>query len=73
MLFNANLAIFQLYHEIRLIFNDKVRFIQTNMRSWIFIVLAHWNNSLQIDTSPHLDTLSWLQANQPLLFLLNAA
>ena len=27
--------------------------------SWIFIVLAHWNNSLHIDMSPYLDTLSW--------------
>jgi hypothetical protein len=25
----------------------------SNMLSWIFIVLAHWNNSQQIDISPH--------------------
>jgi hypothetical protein len=36
-----------------------------------FIVLAHWNNSLRIDMSPHSDTLSWFRANQSLLFLLN--
>ena len=40
---------------------------------WIFILLAHWNNSTWVEMSPHLDTLSWFQANQSLLFLLNAA
>jgi hypothetical protein len=40
--------------------------------SWIFIVLAHWNNSPRLDMFPHSDTLSWLRANQSLLFLLNA-
>ena len=43
------------------------------MLSWIFIVLAHWNNSPWIDMSPHSDTLSWFRANQSLLFLLDAA
>ena len=38
----------------------------------LLIVLAHWNNSLQVDMSPHTDTLFWFQANQSLLFLLNA-
>ena len=42
------------------------------MLSWIFIVLAHWNNSPRIDMSPHSDTLSWFRANQSLIFLLNA-
>jgi len=41
--------------------------------SWIFIVLAHWNNSHRVDMSSHSDTLSWFRANQSLLFLLNAA
>jgi hypothetical protein len=41
--------------------------------SWIFIVLVHWNNSPQIDMSPHSDTLPWFRANQFLVFLLNAA
>jgi len=36
------------------------------------IVLDHWNNSLRIGMSPHSDTFSWFQANQTLLFLLNA-
>jgi hypothetical protein len=39
--------------------------------SWIFIVLAHWNNSPRIDMLPHSDTLSWFRMNQSLLFLLN--
>jgi hypothetical protein len=30
---------------------------ETNMLSWIFIVLAHWNNSLQVDMSLHSETL----------------
>ena len=33
---------------------------------------THWNNSPQIDMSPHSDTLSWFRNNQSLLFLLNA-
>ena len=36
-------------------------------------MLSHWNNSPQIDPSPHSDTLSWFLANQSLLFFLNAA
>ena len=40
---------------------------------WIFILLAHWNNSTWVEMSPHLDTLCWFRANQSLLFLLNAA
>ena len=43
------------------------------MLSWIFIVLAHWDNSSRIDMSPHSDILSWFWANQSLLLLLNAA
>jgi len=37
------------------------------MHSWIFIVLAHWNNSPRINMPPNLDTLSWFRANQSLL------
>jgi hypothetical protein len=43
---------------------------QPNKFSWIFIVLAHWNNSPRIDRSPHSDTLSWFRTNQSFLFLL---
>ena len=45
----------------------------TNTLSWIFIVLAHWNNSLCVDMSFHSDKLPWFRTNQSLLFLLNAA
>jgi uncharacterized protein YrrD len=36
-------------------------------------VLAHRNNSPLVDIFVHSDTLFWFQANQSLLFLLNAA
>jgi hypothetical protein len=69
--------IFQLYHgKNKLIFNEMMMrsaLYYTNTLSWIFIVLTYWNNSLWIDLSPHLDTLSWFWANQSLPFLLNAA
>ena len=42
----------------------------TNTLSWIFIVLAHWNNSPRVDMSLH--TLSWFRAIRSLLLLLNA-
>ena len=59
LLFNAYSRIVQLLHDHGV--------------HWIFIiVLAHWNNSLQIDMSPHSDTLSRFHANQSLLFLFNA-
>ena len=51
----------------------KSALFQTNTLSWIFIVLAHWNNSPRVDMSLHSDTLFWFWANQSLLFLLNAA
>ena len=74
LLFNANSAIFQLYHsENKLFFNEMIMrsaLYETNTLSWFCIVLAHWNNSPQICMSPHSDTLSWFRANQSLLFLL---
>jgi hypothetical protein len=77
LLFNANSAIFQLFHgENKLIFNEmmiKSILYYTNMLSWIFIMLAHWNDSPWIDMSLHPDTLSCFRANQSLFFLLNAA
>ena len=36
-------------------------------------MLAHWNNSPQIDMLLHSGTLFWFRANQSLLLLLNAA
>jgi hypothetical protein len=41
--------------------------------SWIFIMLAHWNNSPRVEMSLHSDTLFWFRANQSLLFLRNVA
>jgi hypothetical protein len=68
----------QLYHvENKLIFNEMMirsTLYWTNTLSWIFIMLAQWNNSPGIDIClPHSDTLSWFRATQSLLFLLNAA
>ena len=33
--------------------DDEVRFVLDQLLSWIFIVLAHWNNSPRIDMSPY--------------------
>ena len=77
MLFNAKSTWFQLYHgENKLIFNEKMMMrsalYYTNTQNWIFIVLAHWNDSLRVDMSLHSDTLSCFRANQSLLLLLSA-
>ena len=61
MVFNANLAIFQLCHgENKFIFNE-------------MIMLRSVSYSPRVNMSPHSDTLSWFRDNQSLLFLLNAA
>ena len=39
----------------------------------LVVFLAHWNNNLRVDMSPHLNILTWFWANQSLLLLLNAA
>ena len=68
LLFNDNSAIFQLCHgENNLIFNEMMKrsaLFQINTLSWIFKVLAHWNNIQRIDISSHSDTLTWFRANQ---------
>jgi len=46
---------------------------KTNMMSWNFKVLAHWNNSPRVDMSLHLNYLSWFRANMSLLLLLKAS
>ena len=69
------LLIYLFFGENKLIFNEMMmRFplYLTNTLSWNFIVLADWNNSPWIDMSLT-DTLFWFQANQYLLFPLNAA
>ena len=71
VLFYANSAMFPPYHgKNKLIFNKMM--MRSTLR-WIFIVIAHWNNSSWIDMSPHSDTLSWFWVKQSLLFLHNAA
>ena len=76
LLFNANSAIFQLYHgDNTLIINEmmmKSTVHYINTLSLIFLVLADWNNNPRIDMSLHSDTISCFLANQSLLFLLNA-
>ena len=61
VLLNAISAIFQLYHgEKKLIFNEMMMrsaLYYTNTLSWIFVVLAHLNNSLRVEMSLLLDTL----------------
>jgi len=67
LLFNGNSAIFLLYYgENKSIFNEMMMrsaLYSTNTLSWIFIVLAHWNNSPQAHMSAHSYTLSWFWAN----------
>ena len=53
--------------------DDDVSFVLDQLTELeLFLVVAHWNNSPRIDMSPHSDILSWFQANQSFLFLLNA-
>jgi len=56
-----NSADLQLYHGgYKLHFNEMMSILYyTNTLSWIFIELAHWNNSPRVDMSLHLDILSW--------------
>ena len=63
LLFNANSAILQLYH-------DENKLIVNETMMMIFIVLAHWNNSPRVDMSGHSDTLFWFRTNQSLFLLL---
>jgi hypothetical protein len=70
LLFNANTAIF-LATSWREQLNfpwddDEVRFL-LDQQVGFCIVVAHWNNSLQIDMLLHSDTLSWFRAIQSAL------
>jgi dihydrofolate reductase len=57
LLFNGNSAIFRYIMTRTSYFS--MRWWWDPLYSWIFIVLAHWNNSPRIDMLPHSDTLSW--------------
>jgi hypothetical protein len=62
-----------LHTKNKLIVNEMMMMFvlfSTNTLSWIFIVLAHWNNSPQVYMSLHSDTLSWFRDNRYLLLLL---
>jgi len=55
------------YGENKLHINEKTVMYTLYMISWILIVLAQWNKSLQVDMLLHSDTLSWFWAKQSLL------
>ena len=74
--FNAKRGSFQLYHGENKLHSDGIMtmsyFYWTNILSWIYIVLAHWNNNPRVEMTFHLDTLFWFSANQYFLLLLSA-
>ena len=86
-MFNVKWAIFQLYHEenkLVHVMNDVCFVLDKQAKLDYYsasslkqqspgrhVVLAHWNNSPLVDMSFYWDTLTWLQANQSLLLLLN--
>ena len=57
LLFNAHSR-----QELDLLIFDEMM-MRSGLLSWICVVLAHWNNSLQINMSAHSDTLSWFWAS----------
>ena len=72
-LINVKWAIFQLHLYMYICISwrqhDEIMMMmsalhRTNTLSWIFIVLVHWNNSLQVDLSLQTDILFWFQGNQ---------
>jgi hypothetical protein len=69
LLFNANSAMFFAilwWEQVNFRWaDDEVRFVlDQHAELDFFIVLAHWNNSPQVDMSLHLDTLFWLRTNR---------
>ena len=76
LLFKIKWSLFQQYHSENKLHAMKwwwcpLRTIDTNRFYWIFIVLAHWNNSPWVDIFHHSDT-SWLRATESLFLLLKA-
>ena len=78
VLFNTNCTYFQLYlgenklHSVKWWWLPLCTLYLTNVLNWIFIELAHWNNSPKVDMSLYTDTLFWFRAKQSLLLLLDA-
>ena len=74
LLFNTKWAIFQQYHGGNKLYFDEIWWqCLLCTRSTCWVGLPHWNNSLWIDMSLHLDILFWFWASQPLFLLLGAA
>ena len=75
LLFNTKWAIFQQYHGGNKLYFDEIWWQRCLLctRSTCCVGLAHWNNSLWIDMSLHLEILFWFWASQPLFLLLGAA
>ena len=75
LLFNTKWAIFQQYDGGNKLHFDEIwwQWCLLCTRSTRWVGLAHWNNSLWIDMSLHLDILFWFWASQPLFLLLGAA
>jgi hypothetical protein len=61
---------FYIYIMVRTSWWDDGHFVLDKL-SWIFMVLAHWNNNPQVDMSLYLDTLSWFWSNVSLLLHFN--
>jgi hypothetical protein len=53
--------------------DDDDLFVLYQQFSWIFIVLAHCNNSLWVDMSLHSESLVLFRTNLSLLLLINVA
>jgi hypothetical protein len=77
LLFNAKSAMFSaIWWREQVNFqweDDEVCFVLEQHAYLNVMVLYYWSNRLRIDMLPHSDTLSWIWANQSLLFLLNTA
>ena len=76
LLFNTKWAIISYNHGENKIHFNEIMIISTSYYtstlSWIFTVLAHWNNSLWVHMLTHSFTLSWFQTSRSLLLLFNA-
>jgi hypothetical protein len=63
---------FQLYQAYFQWDDDEFRFVLDQHAEVYFYSASSLNNSLRIEMSSHSDTLTWLWANQSLLFLIGS-